>query len=190
MSARIDIAISANEARALTDDVKRAAAALWTQLLELYNRGAHKALGYSSWARYCAAEFEMSDATAYRALQAARTVEQLPIGSRPASESVARELTPLRDSPQQINAVWAQITAEHGPSPTARQVHDAVAHVRTSAAEPSVIHISPADKAALTYLATLWQLILAPGRTGDDRRDLAASVEALRTALPCREELL
>lgn len=44
--------MSAEEARMLTDQVKDDARALWAKLLDLKQRGAHIALGYSNWADY------------------------------------------------------------------------------------------------------------------------------------------
>ena len=49
--------LDADRARQLTDEVKADAAALWAKLLQLYEGNAHKALGYTSWAKYCRTEF-------------------------------------------------------------------------------------------------------------------------------------
>lgn len=115
-------------ARTLTDEVKKDAAALWTKLLHLYEGEAHTALGYSSWADYCAEEFDWSDATAYRLLGAANVVAQLPMGSStPVTERVARELVPvLRDDPEQVPEVWGEVVEEHGEQPTAAEVREVV----------------------------------------------------------------
>jgi hypothetical protein len=117
-----------NEARRLTDEVKADAAALWVKLLRLYEGGAHTALGYSSWADYCAEEFDMGKSQAYRVLEAARVVEAIPqLGNGAPSEAVARELVPvLREDPEDVEEVWAEVVEEHGPRPTARQVRERV----------------------------------------------------------------
>jgi hypothetical protein len=93
----------------LTDEVKADTQKLWAKLLALYEGGAHIALGYSSWADYCQQEFRMSNGHSYRLLQAARVVNQLPIGSYPhltsqvpESEGIARELAPLLNNPQDL----------------------------------------------------------------------------------------
>lgn len=91
--------MTAADARFLTSEVKRQASTLWESLLKVYEGQAHRSLGYSILAAYCAAEFDTSDVTAYRMLQAARMVEQLPNGSqKPSSESQMRELLPLKDA--------------------------------------------------------------------------------------------
>jgi hypothetical protein len=121
---------SADEARRLTDEVKADAAALWTKLLRLYEGGAHTALGYSSWADYCAAEFEMGRDYSYKLLASARVVavlrESTIVDSQPSSEAVARELAPLRDEPEQMREAWQDAVDEHGPEPTAAQTRGVV----------------------------------------------------------------
>lgn len=118
--------LSADEARSLTDEVKQDAERLWRKLVELYDGGAHLALGYSSWAVYFEAEFGGSDATAYRLLQSGRVMAQLPIGSqRPSTEGVARELAPLLDQPEKLRETWAEVVELH-PEPTAANVREVV----------------------------------------------------------------
>jgi hypothetical protein len=62
----------------LTEEVKADAAALWAKLLELYEGGAHKVLGYSSWGAYYEAEFGASKSDGYRLLDAARVADLIP----------------------------------------------------------------------------------------------------------------
>ena len=113
-------------ARVLTDEVKADAAALWGKLLRLYEGGAHLALGFSSWGAFWEAEFGQSHMTGYRLLDAARVAEALG-SNQLVTESVARELAPvLRDDPEQVETVWAEAVAEHGPAPTAAQVRETV----------------------------------------------------------------
>jgi hypothetical protein len=54
--------------------------------------------------------------------------------ARPLSESVARELTPLRDQPTELEAVWRETIEEHGERPTAAQVREV--RQRRQAPEP------------------------------------------------------
>lgn len=113
------------EARLLTDEVKTDAAALWTKLLTLYEGGAHAALGYSSWGDYYEAEFGGNETQAYRLLQSARVIAQLPIGSpAPVNEAQARELVPLLDQPEQLRDAWHEASANG--EPTALTVREAV----------------------------------------------------------------
>lgn len=96
-------------ARGLTDEVKADAAALWSKLNALYEGSAHLALGYPSWDDYCGSEFGMSSGASYRVLNAARVVAQLPIGSPlPRTESVARELAPLRAEMEAVYSLTRQ----------------------------------------------------------------------------------
>lgn len=120
--------LTADAARALTEEVKADAAALWAKLLTLYEGGAHTALGYSSWGAYYEAEFGQSANYGYRLLASARVIEQLPNGnSTPPSEAVARELVPvLREQPERVAEVWSEVVEEHGPSPTAANVRSLV----------------------------------------------------------------
>jgi hypothetical protein len=105
-----ELTLTALEARQLTDEVKADVQRLWSKLLALYEGGAHTALGYKSWAEYCQEEFRMSNGHSYRLLQAARVVNQLPMGSSPQvasqvpeSEAIARELVPLLSKPQTLD---------------------------------------------------------------------------------------
>jgi hypothetical protein len=125
--------LSRDAARALTDEVKADAAALWSKLLRLYEGGAHTALGYSSWHAYCSVEFDLGRDAAYRTLKAAEVVEvlkQSPNGDsrpQPATEAVARELAPVirLHGPEVAAEVWDVLT-EDGRQPTAAQTRDVV----------------------------------------------------------------
>lgn len=117
--------LSKGEARKLTDEVKGDAERLWQKLNELYEGGAHLALGYSSWGAYFKAEFGRDASYAYRLLQSGRVMAQLPIGSRPANEAQARELAPLLNDPPALEEAWAEVT-ELTPEPTAAAVREVV----------------------------------------------------------------
>jgi hypothetical protein len=134
-----------SEARRLTNEVKRDAEALWRKLVELYEGGAHTALGYLSWDAYCAAEFDVGRSHSYRLLEAGRVAKAIPprgtengLPSRashrstdtglPINERQARELAPLlRDEDEDAVAeVWHEIRTEHGEDLTAEKVRTAV----------------------------------------------------------------
>ena len=55
-----ELAISAHEARNLTDKIKAGTAALWELIKEAYVSRAWASLGYSSWDDYCTREFGTS----------------------------------------------------------------------------------------------------------------------------------
>ena len=122
--------LSMAAARSLTDEVRHDVVALWAKLLRLYEGEAHKALGYTSWAEYCAEEFDIGKSRAYQMLDAARVVEAFSGSTMvepPESERVARELGPvLRDDPEQVPQVWANVIELHGSKPTAAQVREVV----------------------------------------------------------------
>ena len=104
-------ALSKDNARQLTDQIRADAQSLWMQLLRAYEGNAHNALGYTNWADYCAAEFDFSKTRSYRLLQAARVIEtaELPMGdSGIETERVAREFTPLVDDPDKLRAAHAE----------------------------------------------------------------------------------
>jgi hypothetical protein len=127
---RADLAaalLGSAEARRLTDQVKRDARDLWRRLNDLYERSAHLALHYASWDDYCAEEFGIGKAHAYRLLAAARTLDEIeaqsPDGdSLPTNEAQARELA-RADDPA---AAWRQAQQAHGSNPSASKIHDTI----------------------------------------------------------------
>lgn len=126
--------LTPDAARVLTDEVKSDAQALWMKLLRLYTGGAHTALGFSSWADFCAAEFDLGRSRSYQLLQSARVAEAVQqVGlPTPRTDRVARELLPLQDDPERLRETWAKTVEEHGTEPTAEQVRKAVRPPRYS----------------------------------------------------------
>lgn len=134
------VALTRDEARKLTDEVKGDAAALWTKLVRLYEGKAHKALGFRSWGAYYEAEFGGSARRGYQLLNAGRVFEKLPIGTdlvqrphectivqRPSAETVLRELSPiLRNAGDAVAEAWKESVEEANGQPTAKQVRDVV----------------------------------------------------------------
>lgn len=124
----IERIMSPEAARRLTDRIKERAAELWADLLRAYENGAHTALGYSSWGAYYEAEFGQDRSRGYQLLQAAQVraiLESTNVDS-PQTEGVARQLAPLRDDPPALREAWSEAVEQHGPSPTAAEVHDIV----------------------------------------------------------------
>lgn len=60
LTPRDGLELSADEARTITDRIKVAVEATWYLIAEAYQRGAWRALGYSSWDDYCTREFGTS----------------------------------------------------------------------------------------------------------------------------------
>jgi hypothetical protein len=132
------------QARLLTDEVRADATAMWEKLRTLYEGRAHIALGYSSWADYCAAEFDMRKSQAYRLLDAGRVrhllgapIPQLGNESKdaqktehwngelpaPTRESVARGLAAMaKDDPEGAVRAWEKAYETYGQDATAEQV--------------------------------------------------------------------
>jgi hypothetical protein len=119
-------ALSTEEARLLTDEVKDDAETLWAKLAWLYRGGAHIALGYSSWGAYYEAEFGKSGRQGYRLLEAAKVAAALP-SDQLVNEAVARELAPvLREDPERVGEVWDEAVDRYGEQPTAAEVRAVV----------------------------------------------------------------
>ena len=123
------VALTKDEARRLTDEVKADALALWQKLLRLYEGRAHTALGYESWGAYYEAEFGQDAGRGYQLLDAARVNGALEAHSkileRPSSDSVAREVKKAGRPKRQAEA-WDATVKQHGPKPTAKQVRETV----------------------------------------------------------------
>ncbi|MGZ6651440.1 MAG: hypothetical protein ACXVHB_28815 [Solirubrobacteraceae bacterium] len=69
--------LDADQARAMTDEVKADAESLWTKILALYEAGVHVVLGYGSWGAYYEAEFGQSGRRGYQLLAAGKAVALL-----------------------------------------------------------------------------------------------------------------
>jgi hypothetical protein len=113
-----------SEARRLTDAVKRDAEALWRKLVELYEGGAHTALGYSSWHAYCEAEFDMGQSRSYQLLDAGRVALVIDSTNGGMNERQARELARLGEA--EVVEVWHELRAEHDEKLTTEKVRTAV----------------------------------------------------------------
>ncbi len=118
-------ALSRDEARSLTDEVKQDAERLWRKLVELYEGGAHQALGYRSWGSYFEAEFGQSDKRGEQLLRAGRVMTALGDTTvSPANEAQARELAPLLHQPDDLRDAWTEASANG--EPTAARVREVV----------------------------------------------------------------
>jgi hypothetical protein len=135
--------LGADEARALTDEIKGATERLYALLLQAHEGRAWSALGYDSWRDYAMTEFGMSQSRAYQlldqgrviqAIEAARSadvastiveVDQPPASRSLPNESQARELADLADEPQKLTKVWDAAVAATSGKPTAAAVKEA-----------------------------------------------------------------
>jgi hypothetical protein len=127
-------ALSRDEARKLTDDIKCRSHELWHKLLEAYEGGAHIALGYQSWGEYFQAEFGQTGARDYQLVNARRVVRAIEgystIVERP-NEGQARELAPLvKEDSEKAQRLWQELAEKYGNELTARHIKKAVEEVR------------------------------------------------------------
>jgi hypothetical protein len=116
------------EARKRTDKVKAVAVALWLDLYELHQDGAHEALGYGSWGEYVEAEFGFTRVHAHRLVKAAKVMDAL--GGNPGvtgwGERHLRELVPLLQDSWGLELTVQELVAAHPKKPTVSQVRENV----------------------------------------------------------------
>lgn len=96
-------------------------------LMEIKERNLYKA--YGTFEDYCRERWQMSARHADRKIDAAKVATAIgPIGPKPTSEAVARELRPVMraHSTEKVEEVWAEVVEEHGPTPTADAVRSVV----------------------------------------------------------------
>lgn len=138
--------LSTAKARALTDEIRQDFQSLWSKVREAHDRGAHQAMGYTSWEAYCRAEFEIGRSQAYRLIDAARVVDALSSPMEDTgipNERVAREFGPLMDNPDALRAAHQEATkraprdAEGRPKLTAKAVRRVVQNYTRKNARPS-----------------------------------------------------
>lgn len=117
---------SAEEARQVTDEVRRDATSLCLKLVDLHEGGAHLALGYSSWGAYCDKEFGLKRGMASYTLQAGRVIKALEGAEKlPVNVMQAGEMAPLLDRPDELRKAWGEII-EQDSKPRAIAVREAV----------------------------------------------------------------
>jgi hypothetical protein len=129
-------ALTRERARELTDEVRRDAVVLWTKVVDLYDGGAHLALGYSAWGDYWKSEFGQSASRGDQLVRAGRVARiLLDAGATlPANDLQARELVPvLRAAPAELPDVWARALEVADGQPSARMLRAVVAPYRESA---------------------------------------------------------
>lgn len=122
----VEVLLTKAEAQALTGKIKAYVGEAWRLLKKAHDEGAHRALGYPSWAAYTAAEFDMSRSYAYRLIAHARMVAELD-----AAADLTPEVSPMGDTPERVtrglNAaeVAAAVAAKVAAEPEADEVRRA-----------------------------------------------------------------
>ncbi|HXT99503.1 MAG TPA: hypothetical protein VN903_00835 [Polyangia bacterium] len=104
-------------------------------LLEVRDRRLYRET-HLTWDAYCRERWNLSRIHAHRLIEASEVGSMLPIGNTPSTESQARELARLKDEPEAVREVWAEVRAEHGDDVTAAEVRAAVDR-RLGGIEPS-----------------------------------------------------
>jgi hypothetical protein len=89
---------------------------------------------HDSFEVYCRERWSLSKPYATQLITASQTVAIATANGAPAPsvEAVARELTPLRDEPEELAEAWTQTVERHGPEPTAAQTREVVREIRSS----------------------------------------------------------
>ena len=117
--------LSAEQARELTDEVREDVLSLWAKVLDLFERGAHLALGYDNFGAYWEGEFGQSGGRGEQLVRAGRVSRELGKAELPlpANDLVARQLAPLlRRDPAKMADLWSQAIEASDGKPTAREV--------------------------------------------------------------------
>jgi hypothetical protein len=111
---------------------------------------------HPSFDAWCVEKLDMVRRHADRVIQAAHVVELLGEGGGPTprTESVARELTTLREHPDRLRAAWRDALEHHGPRPTAEQTRTHVEQHNPTPKKPTAQKAPKAPAAAPTSTTT------------------------------------
>lgn len=144
-------AMTRDEAVALTVCIRDHAEQMWGMLVEAHDRRAWSALGYTTWADYVQAEFDMSRSRSYQLLDRGRVIRAIEevtgvSTSVDITEAVARDIKPhLKAVTDSIKEkVTAEATVE--PERVKEIVAEVVAEERTKAKQQAE------DRAAIAAL--------------------------------------
>lgn len=126
-SAQVTAPMTLDEARAITDRIKDTVEGLWSLLLEAHERGAWRALGYTTWGAYVEGEFSMSRRRSYQLIDQGVVIRELAAASgsgvNPGYTTVGAGITErdARDLKRELPAVTAEIRerVEAGEKPEA-----------------------------------------------------------------------
>ena len=100
--------LTPDEAREMTEQVKRGIRALQVIMLELFERKAYKALGYRGWRAYCSAELKMDSNYVEKTLMAGRVARE--VGAVTLTAGAARVLRRL-PTPQERRKAYEEVIA-------------------------------------------------------------------------------
>lgn len=131
--------MTADEARACVAQIRAGLENVRLLLLDLHEREGWRALGYDSWRACAAAEFSLTQSRAYQLLDAAKVDRILStfVENGPMPETHARELAPLKDDPDAVRQVYAEVRDAAGGRPTQRDVRAGVDRLLSRPARPA-----------------------------------------------------
>jgi hypothetical protein len=144
--------------------------AVGAALLEIRDSGLYRDT-HGSFEMYCRERWDLSKPYASQLIVASETVAIATTTGLPApsSESVARQLAPLRDEPEQVREAWAETVERHGEQPTAKQTRAVV-----NGRRPSPNAVAPMHAQTPTWVVRLD--LLAEELRGVVKRGLPADV--------------
>lgn len=139
--------------------IGRGVADVGVALLEIRDKRLYRE-EFRTFETYCSTRWGWQRAHAYRMIDAAKVAGLLsPTGDAPATESQARELTPLlREDEQLVGEVWKEVKEEHGEDVTASIVRQ---HVSERLGRATALPI-----ADVLDDATSFECLLAQARDG------------------------
>lgn len=115
----LDNVMSEARAREITEAIRSAATVTYVLLAQAHESGAHKALGYATWAEYVQQEFEMSAQRSYQLLDLSRVTNEIE-ATVPEGTAVKITEAQARDIKRELPRVTEQIreAIEDGEDPT------------------------------------------------------------------------
>lgn len=111
-------------------------------LAEIRDEDHYKTAGYSNFETYCRERWDFNDRRASQFILAAE-VSTIVEGSPPKSESVARELAPLREQPEKLREAWTEAVEVSNGKPTAKDVRAVVEQYRDAPAATDTTPVPP-----------------------------------------------
>ena len=134
------------EARACVDRIKGHCEGLAAALAELHDREGWRALGYETWRDCIYQEFNLSKQRAHQLLNLHTVAQMLASTNQPGStlvdpprlpETHARELARLRDDPERMRSVHAEVQEATGGKPKTEDYRQAVSKVKPRSTKPA-----------------------------------------------------
>lgn len=142
----VEVEMSRDEARALTDQINATVDSVPGLLLESDEGCAWRALGYSSWRKYAAAEFRISESQAYYLLNQARAVAALGAVARLPDSNMLEKITirTATDIRSNLEEVVEDVRARVDAGESAEEaVEAAVAKYRKPAKKAKAVDEAP-----------------------------------------------